>query len=47
MCLQGSRRSTRDAASVEGATVLDLVYVLGVIAVFVLVGLAARGVDRL
>jgi hypothetical protein len=33
--------------SAEGATVLDSVYVLGVIAVFVLVGLVARGVEKL
>ncbi|WP_158261909.1 hypothetical protein [Labedella gwakjiensis] len=40
---------TRDRAisSPEGATVLDIVYVLGIIAVFVLVGLVGRGVEKL
>ena len=31
----------------EGTELLDIVYVLGSIAVFVLVGLAAKGVEKL
>lgn len=31
----------------EGAIVLDIAYVLGIIAVFVLVGLVGRGVEKL
>jgi hypothetical protein len=33
--------------SFEGTTVLDIVYVLGSIAVFVLVGLLSKGVEKL
>jgi hypothetical protein len=31
----------------HGVPVLDVVYILGIIAVFVLVGLIARGVEKL
>ena len=31
----------------HGVSVLDVVYILGIIAVFVLVGLIARGVEKL
>lgn len=45
----GATASHRDRAisSPEGATVLDIVYVLGIIAVFVLVGLVGKGVEKL
>ena len=32
---------------IHGVSVLDVVYILGIIAVFVLVGLIARGVEKL
>lgn len=35
------------ASEFPGVPVLDLVYVVGVIAVFVLVGLIAKGVEKL
>jgi hypothetical protein len=41
-----AREGTRSAS--EGATpLLDIVYVLGMIAVFVLVGLIGKGVEKL
>jgi hypothetical protein len=39
---------TRPAASeTHGVSVLDVVYILGIIAVFVLLGLIAKGVEKL
>lgn len=45
----GPRRPTRGGAhtTVGSPLVLDLVYVLGVIALFALVGAVARGVEKL
>ena len=42
------RRVTRPAASrIPGVFVLDLIYVAAIIAVFVVVGLIAKGVEKL
>lgn len=45
MLLAGRTRSPRHPN--HGVSVLDVVYILGIIAVFALVGLIARGVEKL
>ena len=52
-CLRGAAdplptcRARGSCPSESGVFVLDVVYILGIIAVFVLVGLIARGVEKL
>jgi hypothetical protein len=38
---------TRHVSLLLGVLVIDLLYVLGIIAVFVIVGLTAKGVEKL
>jgi hypothetical protein len=42
-----ARRARGPRHPIPGVIVLDVVYILGIIAVFVVVGLIARGVEKL